>query len=180
MQLTAAPNFDSCELQIAPLEEVEVCCRLQDRDEPTSTTGTTTTSGGAVADTAMHTTSASPRLPLNLPLHYYHLKSTTHLAKTYGTSRNRDSEQDHKCTCSQDSQSGMKRKFEEDAEVDMEEETDEGRELEAYRRLLVTKKRILNSVTKGENIPLFYLYGDLLLIPKFKWVSKKNILFITM
>lgn len=167
MQLTASPDFGSCDVQIAPLQEVDVCCRLQEGDEPTSTTDTSTTAGVA-ADTTTHTSSAI-RLPLNLPLHYYHLTSTTHLARTYGRCRT-SLHSDHGDQCSQEPEEGVKKRKFEDAVGD--EAVQEARQTaETCRRLLISRKRVLANVVKGDNIPLFCLYGDLLLIPKFKWVS---------
>lgn len=165
MLLTASPNFDSCDVQIAPLQEVDVCCRLQEGDEPTSTTDTSTTSGVA-ADTTTHTSSATG-LPLRLPLHYYHLTSTTHLARTFGGNRRR-LDSDDGDPCSQDSE-GLKKKRKFEDTVD----DDDGavQKVDTCRRLLISRKGLLDA-GKGDNIPLFYLYGDLLLIPKFKWVSQ--------
>ncbi|XP_042880822.1 prolyl hydroxylase EGLN2-like isoform X2 [Penaeus japonicus] len=161
MLLTASPNFDSCDVQIAPLQEVDVCCRLQEGDEPTSTTDTSTTSGVA-ADTTTHTSSATG-LPLRLPLHYYHLTSTTHLARTFGGNRRR-LDSDDGDPCSQDSEGlKKKRKFEDTVDDD-----DAVQKVDTCRRLLISRKGLLDA-GKGDNIPLFYLYGDLLLIPKFKW-----------
>ncbi|XP_037801684.1 egl nine homolog 1-like isoform X2 [Penaeus monodon] len=165
MQLTASPDFDSCDVQIAPLQEVDVCCRLQEGDEPTSTTDTSTTAGVA-ADTTTRTSSAT-RLPLHLPLHFYHLTSTTHLARTHGHCRT-SQDSDHGDRCSQDPEEGVKkRKFEDTVDGDAVQEARQT--AETCRKLLINRKRVLANVVKRDNIPLFYVYGDLLLIPKFKW-----------
>lgn len=167
MQLTASPDFDSCDVQIAPLQEVDVCCRLQEGDEPTSTTDTSTTAGVA-ADTTTRTSSAT-RLPLHLPLHFYHLTSTTHLARTHGHCRT-SQDSDHGDRCSQDPEEGVKkRKFEDTVDGDAVQEARQT--AETCRKLLINRKRVLANVVKRDNIPLFYVYGDLLLIPKFKWVG---------
>ncbi|XP_066963340.1 uncharacterized protein Hph isoform X2 [Macrobrachium rosenbergii] len=64
-----------------------------------------------------------------------------------------------------------KRKFIESAEEESDVLTHCHINIEKYKRLLLTRKRLLSNLAQRNNVPLFYLYGDLLLIPKYKWGS---------
>lgn len=95
-------------------------------------------------------------------------------------------------TCSDQTSTSKKRKLGEEEEEEEQGEEEEGRggkgrrgdeqgekevvnkcqiDLEKYKRLLLIRKRLFSNLAQRNNIPLFYLYGDLLLIPKYKWGS---------
>lgn len=148
MQLTANPEYDAREAVLPPLEKVVVCHPMQDDEHDD------------------HNVPTSPQpSPLRHDDHltFAILPPNTERPRTEKTPSQREA---HICTCTEEIPGNTrKRKLPEGVEED-------DRELQKRKRLLI-KRRILNSISQSrENIPLFYLYGDLLLIPKFMWVSR--------
>ncbi|XP_045605445.1 uncharacterized protein Hph isoform X2 [Procambarus clarkii] len=154
MQLTTRPQYNSREEeQLQSLQQVVMCGETNPEDQ----SETCVTPAASPTDQASHC-----RLPLHL-LVADTQPTTTHLSSnTHYTSQQSD---EHNCTCP-DTIPGHTRKRK------MIDEDKELKDREAEKKLIIRKRRaLINGGHKGENVPLFYLYGDFLLIPQFRWGS---------